>query len=361
MTNGQLDANLRRFYAEARKKDGETYGKKTLLGFRHGIERYLNQPNFSRNLKMSTDRRFTRSNQMLDAQLVQLKKLGKENSQHKPTLEDEDMEKLKSSDALSLSNPLSLLRNVWFHIVLYFCRRGREGQRELQKSSFKLDVDASERNYVTMAHDEVSKNHPGGLKDTSSTEKYARMYETDSPNDGYKAVKLYLSKLNPKSSAFFQYPSRNWAPSDPVWYDNKPLGINKLDNMMKEISQAAQLSRVYTNHSVRATAITLWSNAGVPNRHIMAISGHRNEQSLAHYNTRPSTAQLLHCSKVLSSHIQVSTALVSVEQSTHTAARSAIVVENQQLRPMSCNFDSIFSNCSIQNVQVVVSPGSPSK
>ena len=168
-------------------------------------------------------------------------------------------------------------------------------------------------------------------------------------------------QLNPKSSAFFQYPSRNWAPSDPVWYDNKPLGINKLDNMMKEISQAAQLSRVYTNHSVRATAITLWSNAGVPNRHIMAISGHRNEQSLAHYNTRPSTAQLLHCSEVLSSHIQGSTALVSVQQSTHTAARSATVVENQHVRPMSCNFDSIFSNCSIQNVQVVVYSASPSK
>ena len=142
MTNGQLDANLRRFYAEARKKDGETYGKKTLLGFRHRIERYLNQPKFSRNLKMSTDPRFTRSNQMLDAQLVQLKKLklGKENSQHKPTLEDEDMEKLKSSDAPSLSNPLSHLRNVWFHIVLYFRRRGREGQRELQKSSFKQQL-----------------------------------------------------------------------------------------------------------------------------------------------------------------------------------------------------------------------------
>ena len=151
MTIGQLDTNLRRFYAEARKKDGETYGKKTLLGFRHGIERYLNQPKFSRNLKMSTDPRFTRSNEMLDAQLVRLKKLGKENSQHKPTLEDEDLEKLKSSDALSLSNSLSLLRNVWFHIVLYFCRRGREGQRELQKSSFTLEVDASGRNYVTMA------------------------------------------------------------------------------------------------------------------------------------------------------------------------------------------------------------------
>ena len=273
---------------------------------------------------------------MLDAKLVQLKKLGKENSQHKPMLEDEDMEKLKSSDALSLSNPMSLLRNVWFHIVLYFCKQGHEGQRELQKSSFKLEIDASGRNYVTMAHNEVSKNHPGGLKDTNSTEKYARMYETDSPNDGYKAVKLYLSKLNPKSSAFFLYPSRNWAPSD-LCYENKLLGINKLDNMMKEISRAAQLSRVYTNHTVRATAI-------------MPISGHRNEQSLAHYNTRPSTIQLLRCSKVISSHIQGSTALVSVQQSIHTAARFVTVVESKHLTQMSCNFDSIFSNYSIQNV-----------
>ena len=135
MTNGQLDANLRRFYAEARKKDGETYGKKTLLGFRHGIETYLNQPKFSRNLKMSTDPRFTRLNKMLDAQLVQLKKLGKENIQHKPTLEDEDMEKLKSSDALSLTNPLSLLRNVWFHIVLYFCRRTQTRPRRATRAA----------------------------------------------------------------------------------------------------------------------------------------------------------------------------------------------------------------------------------
>ena len=98
---------------------------------------------------------------------------------------------------------------------ILFCTsadEGREGHREVQKSSFKLDVNASGRNYVTMVHDEVSKNHPGGLKDTSSTEKYAQMYETDSPTDGYKAVKPHLSKLNPKSSAFFQYPSRNWAP-----------------------------------------------------------------------------------------------------------------------------------------------------
>ena len=300
MTIGQIDANLRRFYAEARKKDGEMYGKKTLLGFRHAIERYLNQPPHCKTLKMSCDPRFKRSNEMLDAQLVHIKRSGKENSVHKPTIEDEDLLKLKSSEALSLTNPQSLLRNVWFHVLLYFCRRGREGQRQLTTSSFKLEVDAAGRNFITMAHDEVSKNHPGGLKDTNSTEKNARIYETNHPNDGYRALRVYLSKLNPKCTAFFQYPKKNWAPTDSSWYENRPVGINKLDGMMKEISQEAQLSRVYTNHSIRATAITLWSNAGVPNRHIMSISGHRNEQSLAHYNTRPSTAQLHHCSEVLS-------------------------------------------------------------
>ena len=38
-----------------------------------------------------------------------------------------------------------------------------------------------------MAHDEATKNHPGGLIDVSSHEKLARMYETPEENDGYKA------------------------------------------------------------------------------------------------------------------------------------------------------------------------------
>jgi len=70
--------------------------------------------------------------------------------------------------------------------------------------------------------------------------------------------------------------------------------------MMKKISEAAELPKVDTNHSIIAIAITLWSNAGVPYRHIMSISGHRNEQSLVHYNWRPSVAQLQNCSDVLS-------------------------------------------------------------
>ena len=65
-----------------------------------------------------------------------------------------------------------------------------------------------------------------------------------------------------------------------MWYENSPLGVNKLGDMMKIISKGANLSQVYTNHSVRASAITVLSDANVPDRHIMFVSGH----SIALYN-----------------------------------------------------------------------------
>lgn len=352
MTLGQLDANLRRFYPEARKTTGEMYSKKTLLGFRHAIERYMNQPPFNSGLKLSSDPRFNRSNQMLDAQLVQMKRQNKDDTNHKPVIESQDLQKLKTSKALSPDNPWSLLRNVWFHLILFFCRRGREGQRELKTSSLKFEVDASGRHYATMAHDEATKNHPGGIKDVNSSEKKSRMYETDESNDGYKALRLYLSKTNPKCESLFQYPKRNWAPTDDVWYENRPVGINKLDSMMREISKEAGLSRIYTNHSVRATSITLMSNAGIPNRHIMAISGHRNEQSLAHYNTRPSTEQLHHCSEVLSQNLSSSRqAIVPASVHLTTAVNNNNLVVEARQDP---TFSSIFNDCSIQNVQLIM-------
>jgi len=126
---GQLDHNLRRFYAEGRTQKGELYSKSTLLGFKHGIERYLNSSPYSKELQLASDPRFLRSNQMLDAQLINLKRSGKEDVTHKPAIKEEHLQQLKASVVFSLSSPISLLRNIWFHIVLFFCRRGREGQR----------------------------------------------------------------------------------------------------------------------------------------------------------------------------------------------------------------------------------------
>lgn len=107
-------------------------------------------------------------------------------------------------------------------------------------------------------------------------------------------------ELNPKQNAFLQKPKPAINRGDSTWYANKPVGVSKLSLMMKKIFVGAALSKVYTNHCVRATAITIWSDAEIPARHIMVISGHANEQSIARYNTRPSAQQLERCSDVLS-------------------------------------------------------------
>ncbi|KAK3704224.1 hypothetical protein QZH41_007844 [Actinostola sp. cb2023] len=116
-----------------------------------------------------------------------------------------------SSDKRSCTATLSIIdhakRNTKEKELI---KRGREGQRSLSTTSFKIEVDANGRNYATMAHDEASKNHPGGLKDVNSSEKEARLYETEEQNDGFKALQLYLAKINHDSTAFFQYPKKNW-------------------------------------------------------------------------------------------------------------------------------------------------------
>lgn len=290
--------------------------------------------------------RFARSNLMLDAQNNNLKWSSKENVTHKPAIEEEDLQKLKTSEVFSLSSPRSLLRNIWFH-VLFFCRRGREGQRSLITKSFKFESDAAGRNYATMSHDELSKNHPGGLKDVESTEKEARMYKTEDQGDGYKALKLYLQKVNPNCTAFFQYPKKNCRAEDAVWYEARPLGMNSLAKMMKIISEEARLPKIYTNHCVKATAITLWSNAGISNRHIMAISGHRSEQSLVSYNSWPSTSQLHNCGQVLSKAFSASTNNQS-HPTEVSQSQQLSMFQTKQVAPKS-----LFSDCSVQNVHIV--------
>jgi len=47
--------------------------------------------------------------------------------------------------------------------------------------------------------------------------------------------------------------------------------------------------------------------------------------------------------------------VTSLRTSALEATRFTTVVENQHLRPMLCNFNSIFSSGLIQNVQAVVS------
>lgn len=237
------------------------------------------------------DRAFMGANQVLSGVLRQLRESGQDKTQHKQPIAAGDMSKMYSSGVLSNENPLSLQRKVYVELSIHFGRRGREGLRELTKNSIIIKKDDLGREYATLAYNEIEKNHQAHMP--KDQEKRQIMYsQPDDINCPIKSLKLYLDKLNPKCEAFFQRPKNkiNKEAEEP-WFENKCLGIHKLESMMKSISKDAQLSEVYTNHCLRATTSTILSHAGVEARNICSVTGHRNHSSLESYIREPSLKQ----------------------------------------------------------------------
>ena len=194
-----------------------------------------------------------------------------------------------------------------------------------------------------MTHEEATKNHPGG----ENRRRWWCICQSES----------FCDKIKSSCSAFFQYPKQSVNTENAVWYENRPLGVNKLGESMKTISVGAEPSQIYTNHSVRASAITMLSDANVPDRHIMFISGHSSEQSVAHYSSRPSVSQLESVSDTISNALenhQPQSTQISTVISAPLMQSSNRMASNSSMSTATASFPSgFFISRNIQgNVQV---------
>ena len=152
--------------------------------------------------------------------------------------------------------------------MLHLCRRGRQDLRQLKKSDFSVMTDGNGRKYVRKTTDELTKyrrENEDGLDG-------GVMLENSGPHCPVASFELYNQHLNPLNEYLFQRPKAN-------------IGERSLCNKMKQISKQANLSKMYTNHSIRATAVTILDKSGFEARHIMAVSGHKNERSIRSYCT----------------------------------------------------------------------------
>ena len=95
----------------------------------------------------------------------------------------------------------------------------------------------------------------------------------------------YLSHLHPRNDALWQHPKKqeDIKDSDIIWYKPSKMGQNPLGSFMSRISHDADLSKLYTNHSIRSTGTTFLSRAKFTPKQIMSVTGHRSLNSLAMY------------------------------------------------------------------------------
>ena len=72
---------------------------------------------------------------------------------------------------------------------------------------------------------------------------------------------------------------------------------------MKNISLVAELSRVYTNHSLRATSCTVLAGKRYKSRDICSVTGHHNETSIARYVRHTPMEKRIEMSGTLHAHV----------------------------------------------------------
>ncbi|XP_058494586.1 uncharacterized protein LOC131465735 [Solea solea] len=254
-----LCALLRSFYAEARSKSGQLYSKSSLISIRSSLNRYLNEPPYSRTLDLTKDPELRSANLTLAAVIRRLEEQGAGPVVQKQAITRSDLRRLYESSVFNTDTPFGLLNKVWFETCMYFCTRGRENQRELEEDSFGLAVDEDGRKFVYFKalgpyHKSRSaawtKKRPDSDEDT-----LPRMYETGTEQCPYASFVRYVSKRNPLCRAFFQRPRDHCCASDVTWFENKAIGKNLLGTRMQMLSRAAKLSKTYTNHCIGAVSI----------------------------------------------------------------------------------------------------------
>lgn len=124
---------LKSFYAGVRTKNGELYKSCSMLAIRAALARM-----FLPDIDIINDTDFNISNEVFQAMLKKLKREGKGTTIHKETMEKRHELQLSEYFTNNIDKPRGLQQYVWFTIMYYGIRRGREGLRELQKTSFQL-------------------------------------------------------------------------------------------------------------------------------------------------------------------------------------------------------------------------------
>ncbi|XP_032228739.1 uncharacterized protein LOC5504541 [Nematostella vectensis] len=254
-----LNNILRKFYVEARKRDGDFYKKSALSAIRFALNRHLQ---LVRNIDIINDPEFRVSSEVFRAQTVELMRLGK-GIDHIADISAEDLKKLYFSDVFNQLTPEGLQKKSFFDLMyLSGSKRSRGNLREQTRDTFAIGFD-QERNMRFI----YSK------KDSNTTIPLWKIYEKKgNPRCPVATFSKYLSKLNPMNASLWQRPKKSASEEDQVWYEISPMGHNTLGKMMECLSKEAKLSRVYSNNSLKGNNADILDDPTLQNS-MLLVSG----------------------------------------------------------------------------------------
>ena len=181
--------------------------------------------------------------------------------------------------------------------MIHFGLRGCKEQKELRWGDVILKTDSTSDDEEYLEYFERQTKTRTGEDPRNQRPIKPRMYANNNAisvdRDPVHVYKMYKEKrppsmLEPDSSFYLSVNYFKTETHSSVegknWFKAQPMGVNKLNNIMKDMPQAAGISGK-TNHSGRKTLVQKLQDSGVSPNQIIQITGHKNVQSVNNYSS----------------------------------------------------------------------------
>lgn len=206
----------------------------------------------------------------------------------KKVIEAHDLKAIATYLENASESPIIPCQAVWYSLAIHFVRRGTEFHQQLKLDSFSFLRDENGE-YVQLTHETQQKNYQGGLT-ANEAPTGKRMLLQIRWHVRWSSLDFLLKRLIQAQNFFFNHNIKESNQHAPLWFTGKSLSAHTFTRFMCEICIAAGVDR-YTNHCLRATAIQHMNDWNVESRHILFVTGHRNESSIRSYNRSFSSTQ----------------------------------------------------------------------
>ena len=152
--------------------------------------------------------------------------------------------------------------------------------------------------FIRYTEDIGLKTNKGGIKHKPIKPKVVDLFPISNiERCPVRIIMKYLSLLphDRICKSFYLQPKKKYNAF--CYYQNRPAGVKRLRDTVKDVCKKANLPGFYSNHSLRSTVCTRMYNCNIDEQLIMEISGHRSLAVRSYKRTCPS--QCKYASKCL--------------------------------------------------------------